>query len=145
LANHYARVRNLAIYVTAVLWPNLRLVKEGSYTDAWGVDAFEGKLAVQIKGDQAIAKQRNVYHELFERTQGVDGEPWRVSPHKADVFIFVTRGLAVRMTTDLLATRTVGRRITRILPTSMGVLIPLQAIRGPGVEIREHALWEDIA
>lgn len=146
-------IGGMAEKVAKILWPEIELVPSGSEEDFSGIDAYIGTIAIQIKGDGTIAKSEKIFHEIYKKTGewssfGESNAQWRWSPSKADVYIFVTRGFAVRVElNDLVRVEAHGGRLRELIQineTAIGFLIPLIQLRGlesTGVEILEHNLW----
>ena len=114
------------------LWPSIALVKGGSSIDLMGVDAYEGEEAIQIKYDETIARTRNLYHEIYEKSINHTEQNWRNSPHKCDSYIFCTKGYAIKLSVQDLAIAELGLVLTQISATSIGFLIPISKVRGIG-------------
>lgn len=141
MTDHGAR----ALVIAQRLWPQLVLVMPGSWDDRLGVDAYDGAVGVQIKGDERIADSRKLYHEIYEKSAGRPDQRWRHSPAHADAYIFITRGGAVRVAIDVLAIVEIGLAVTKITETSIGLLIPLTSLPRERVEIRRHDLWDTVS
>lgn len=132
--------------IASRLWPTLRPIEEGSESDRNGQDAVcrLNGLRVQVKADSRIAQSGNLYLELYEKTAGRPDQPWRCSPAKADVYIFVTKNVAYWVPVDSLAKAIVGSCVKMLTveghETSIGLLIPVASVNPKTV--RAHNLWD---
>ena len=132
-----------AVYIAKKLWPSLRFLEEGSERDRGGSDMVlkNSDATVQVKGDHRIAESGNLYVEVYEKTKGKDSQKWRHSPIAPNVmaYIFITDGIAVWVSVDVLARASVGRSLTQISATSIGILLSLATVE-PKV-VKTHNLW----
>ena len=124
--------------IAAKLW-DLKMVETGSDWDRKGRDAMMGTRHVQIKSDTRIAESGNLYLEICEKTPGREDQPWRHSPCMADDYIFVTNGWAVLVSWDVLSMAMIGRGLTKISDTSIGILIPFASLTE--FDPKQHS-WE---
>lgn len=140
----------MAQRIAVQLWPSLRCVAPGSREDLNGLDAWDGQVSIQIKGDLGIRDR--IFHEIFKRdgfwgSFGPGSGPWRRSPSSAREYIFVGRSVALRATLDLLVRAEEARRLVKLYPngsstpTAMGFLLPIRQLVALGAEERAHALW----
>lgn len=116
------------------LWPELQLTENGSELDKNGIDGYLNGETVQIKYDKTITKTGNIYHEIYEKSKGHPEQDWRASPHNIRQYIFCTDGFAIRVRTSELAGAEQNMKLTKILDTSMGFLIPIGTVKA---EIRK--------
>jgi len=134
---------NRGVYIAKLLWPALALEPEGSFWDRYGIDGYLDHFSVQIKYDSRIATSDNIYHEIYEKSEGRPDQPWRKSPGIATHYIFTTEypdcywGKLIEV--DILANREIGLCLTRINPnglgyTSLGFIFPKNSCEG---EVRE--------
>ena len=115
------------------LWPEDFVTNEsGSWLDLHGVDGHWHHQPVQIKADTAIPETRNFYKEMFKKTHGPNTspslKPWRISPCYAEYLIFVTDMKAYVISVDSFAREAIGKRLTQINPTSLGILVPMDTV-----------------
>lgn len=114
-------------------WVGLWFPPRGGVEDKAGIDAYlgrpDGYRSVQIKYDRTMARTGNVYFELYERTKGTLGQSWRPSPHAASHFLMVCDEFGILVPVDALAPLVVGRRVSKILETSIGVLVPIAELK----------------
>jgi hypothetical protein len=126
------------------LWPGFHNVKEeanATYLDKKGIDGWlntfhthsvNGQQTVQIKTDTVIAESKNFYKEHYKKTFGTSiplaAQDWRISPIYADYHIFVTAYKAYIVTVHAFALAAIGRRLTKINDSSIGVLVPMSEV-----------------
>lgn len=119
--------------VVAELWPdNFVTNTSGNWLDLHGVDGHWHHQPVQIKADRAIPETGNFYKEQYKKTHGTNAspslKPWRISPCYAEYLIFVTDMKAYVISVDAFAREAIGKRLTQINPTSLGILVPMGAV-----------------
>lgn len=130
--------------LAAKLIPDLRLVADGSPDDLRGIDAYWGECKVQVKFDTRISDSRNVWHEIYEKSQGREDQPWRAAYGAADFYLFITEtptdywGFLVGL--DAVAEAEKGRTLILINvkgqgKTSLGFLIPTDILKPEMVKI----------
>ena len=131
-------VKKVAESIACKLWP-IQLVSDPA-KDRQGQDAThkDGR-RIQIKGDQYMARSKNLYIELYEKTRDNPIQPWRVSPHLADAYISVTYGFALLVPIQAIAEAAYFWKVGQINPTSAGILIPIKSL-GSFEEV-SHDLW----
>lgn len=124
--------------LAAKLIPDLRLVADGSPDDLRGIDAYWGECKVQVKMDTRISDSHNVWHEIYEKSQGREDQPWRSAYGVADFYLFITEtlteywGFLVEL--DAVAEAEKGRSLILIDvkgrgKTSLGFLIPVDILK----------------
>lgn len=113
--------------IAKIIFPCLEVTQR--FEDKNGLDGrIEGK-TIQVKADQRIEESGHIYHEYWEKSIGHPEQPWRRSPSPVDLYLFVTAGLYVYISANALAKREVGRQLKKILPTSVGILLPLSCLQ----------------
>jgi hypothetical protein len=133
------------------LWPELALIEThpGELWDIEGVDCLavdplsRNWKRVQVKYDSGIYDARtndirNLWHEVYEKTDRCPWQPWRKTGGMAYEYIFVTESptheIGIRIPTDTLARAEYGKELTVIRPngrdeTSMGFIIPIKELQ----------------
>jgi len=128
--------------IAHALW---RLQDADKGNDKIGIDMWdmETRHRVQLKGDFMIAYMGNLYFEMFEKTKGQEQQPWRVSPHYCQDYIFVTHEYALYIPVDAVASVCEGQNIgplhlEQINPTSIGYRLSVALFSR---YIRFHDFW----
>lgn len=133
-----AQIQVAAEKIACTLWP-VRLLTDPE-RDRRGQDAIhEDGRRIQIKGDQYMAKSKNLYIELYEKTRGNNSQQWRVSPHLADAYISITWGVALLVPISTIAEAAMWWEARQISQTSAGLLIPIKHLKH--YEKVTHDLW----
>jgi len=134
------------------LFPELTLTPDGRSQDALqGIDAKLGSKTIQIKYDSRISGTSNIYHEIYEKTDFRDDQPWRSSLGKAKYYLFLTKhenkiyGFILPL--NKMAEAEAGLPLTIIKPnghqqTSMGFLFPLSKVKGHIEQVNSHPTWD---
>ena len=115
------------VIIAQALWPDLMPVADGSQADREGVDMLSLYSNVQVKTDRRIAESGNIELEVFERSPG-PGQRWRATLAKVEEYVFITNGFAVRVSIDELAVASRNQPLRKVSETSMGFLIPIEAL-----------------
>lgn len=119
--------------IAKLLWPKLWFVPPGSFWDKYGIDAYLDAETIQVKYDSRIAQSGNIYHEIYEKSEGCPWQPWRWGPGKVTSYIFTTETprevIGYKVAVNDLAEAEAGMALTAITPrggdrTSMGFIIP---------------------
>lgn len=121
------------VEIAKLLWPGLEFEPEGSFWDKYGIDAHLNGQTVQIKYDRRIATSGNIYHEFYEKSAHHAEQPWRKSPGIANNYIFTTETLreivGYLVKVDILAKAEVGKHLTLISETSIGILLSIRTLK----------------
>ena len=117
------------------LWPefiNVNEEKAATYLDMKGIDGWLRKQPVQVKTDKNIAIKGNFYKEHYKKTFGYSQDtssvPWRISPFYAEYHIFVPDYKEYIVSVDAFARAAIGRPLSKIRPTSLGILVPMSTV-----------------
>ena len=133
-----------AVEIVEELWPGFIENTSGNWLDLHGIDGWLDHVPIQIKADTACARTGNLYHEhykkTYERRNDPLSDPWRISPCWAVNLIFVTNYKAYVVSVDAFARAAIGRPVTQILPTSIGVLVPMSAVDIKEERDHDHSL-----
>lgn len=127
---------NLSYKVVSYFYPQVQWAKANSIFDRMGIDGWLEGFPIQVKYDGTIAKSGNIYHEIYEKTQGYTEQKWRRSPCHTEIrwYFFVTKKddsfILYRIEIDELA-KIERDKLLIGLPnlTSIGFLIPIEAFR----------------
>lgn len=133
---------NRGIEIAKLIWPNIELEPEGSFFDCYGIDGIINGETLQIKYDSRISQSRNIYHEIYEKSDNNPNQPWRKSPGIATQYIFSTENNVVitgyLISVDTLAIAERNKPLRLIKPnnhdeTSMGFILPISELSEMGV------------
>ena len=116
--------------IARLLWPSLIPVANIE-EDKKGTDAYLDGKRVQIKTDRRIATSGNLYMEQWEKSIDRPDQKPRESPCNADIYIFVTHNLAIKIDTKELTDTCarLGLPLKTISETSCGFLIPIESLQ----------------
>jgi len=134
--NHCNYIGKMGERIARTLFPHMTIPT--ILEDQNGFDGRLGQKTIQVKADQRIEQSQKIYHEYWEKSIGREDQPWRRSPSPVDLFLFITKGLYVLLPADALAKLEENKMMKKILPTSMGFLIPLTDLRP---FTKEHSHW----
>jgi hypothetical protein len=139
----------VAVVIVKELWPEFSDVSEyknATYLDKAGIDGWLNHVPVQIKADRNIAIKGNFYKEHYKKTYENrtvhQGDPWRITPFYAVNLVFITSYKAYIVSVDAFARAAIGRPVTQVLPTSIGVLVPISEVDIQEERDHDHSLDE---
>lgn len=137
-----ARKSEWGMRVVLELWPDFRRASLEEDMRQ-GVDAWDGQRPISIKTDLRIAETGNVEWELHKRNDGKWNSygktgGWRPSPVPNVVYdmVFISHGVALRVSFQILSDAVVGRSLLLVRDTSRGFLIPVAELQFRGADIR---------
>ena len=135
---------DFAVSVVKELWPEFIENPSASWLDLHGIDGYLNHVPVQVKADRNIPITGNFYKEHYKKTYegrtDHQGDPWRITPFYAVNLIFVTSYKAYIVSVDAFARAAIGRPVTQIRPTSIGVLVPMSAVDIKEERDHDHSL-----